>query len=360
MGTVTIPLTRGQVAYIDEDDLPRVSLYKWYANWNVTTKSYYARGYVVTEDGKRKMMYMHRFLMNNPVGFVVDHINRNSLDNREENLRVCTQADNSKNKRIKSENTSGHTGVCFDNTRGRWLAQLSSNGNRILSERFPTKEEAVRAYEKAAAEHHREFSSIQAESEVPDRNVYFDKWDFTNLDVSANIFQKIKSEGKLILPECIVEIPMSRGQTAYVDITDYELVNNYKWTASWSTSTESFYAITKETVGIKKQKTIKMHRLIMGAKEGEVVDHTLGFTNYNVRSNLRICTVGENNYNHKLRKDNKTGFRGVSLIKHDKFLAAIKKDGVLIKLGTFPTPEEAHEAYCKASKELHGEFGRAQ
>lgn len=90
--------TRGNtvaVAIVDVEDYPRVKDYKWY----------YRKGYVATTVNGEKV-FLHRFIMNTPKGFFVDHKNGNTLDNRKENLRNCTKAENGRN-RINRSHVAG-------------------------------------------------------------------------------------------------------------------------------------------------------------------------------------------------------------------------------------------------------------
>jgi hypothetical protein len=89
------------------------------------------------------------------------------------------------------------------------------------------------------------------------------------------------------------------------------------------------------------------------------IDHINGNTLDNRKANLRICTRAENNCNIKRRKNNTSGYKGVSFDKRKKkWSAYISKNYKHYFLGYFVTPEEAYIAYCKASKKYHGEYGR--
>jgi hypothetical protein len=106
------------------------------------------------------------------------------------------------------------------------------------------------------------------------------------------------------------------------------------------------------------------HRLAWLYMTGEwpsrQVDHRDTDSGNNAWGNLRLATQGQNNCNAPKRSHNKTGYKGVSYSKSNRgFIAWIRANGVQHYLGTFPTPEEAHAAYCEASKRLHGEFARA-
>ena len=96
---IKIPLTQGKIAIIDQEDFIRVNKYKWQAQYHKQKKRWYSEGYIPEI---RKMIRLHRFIMNPPDNRVVDHINNDSLDNRRANLRVCTVGENNRNrKKIK-------------------------------------------------------------------------------------------------------------------------------------------------------------------------------------------------------------------------------------------------------------------
>jgi len=91
------------------------------------------------------------------------------------------------------------------------------------------------------------------------------------------------------------------------------------------------------------------------------VDHKDTDQTNNRWANLRLATRGQNACNRKAQKNNTSGFKGVSLYKPTgRWLAQIRIKGQHRHLGYHATPEEAHAAYCKASKELHGEFGNTE
>src|SRR5215211_1823206 len=88
----------------------------------------------------------------------------------------------------------------------------------------------------------------------------------------------------------------------WIDEEDLALVSQYKWYINEG------YAVTYH-----KGKRIKMHRLIMNAAPGQAIDHRDTNKKNNQKSNLRFCTTTQNNRNGVLRKDNTTGYKGVSL-----------------------------------------------
>jgi hypothetical protein len=100
-----------------------------------------------TVNGKRVHVRLHRLLMNCPRNLVVDHINGDSLDNRRENLRICTSKENSQNRKMDSKrNKSGYKGVSFNKQQSIWRAFVA---NKLIG-CFETAEQAAMAYDIAA------------------------------------------------------------------------------------------------------------------------------------------------------------------------------------------------------------------
>jgi hypothetical protein len=124
-------------------------------DWRVSS------GYVrrdIVEDGVRRAELLHRVVTAAPDGLVVDHINGDTTDNRRENLRVCTNAENLRNRRIHKNNKAGIKGVYRD--RNKFRAQISFERRQIHIGTFDTAEEAKSAYDKYALELHGEFARL--------------------------------------------------------------------------------------------------------------------------------------------------------------------------------------------------------
>lgn len=139
------------------------------------------------------------------------------------------------------------------------------------------------------------------------------------------------------------------GKVVLVDEQDYETVKRYQWVAKPEGS--RFYAVTK------RPPLTRMHRMIMKAKPGQIVDHINGNGLDNRRENLRFCTGQQNSCNKKKMPFNKTGFKGVYWDKlKNKFAAQIGVQNKIKHLGYFDCPFKAARAYDAAAKELHGEF----
>lgn len=161
----------------------------------------------------------------------------------------------------------------------------------------------------------------------------------------------------------MIEIPLSKQgkhkgkYVAIVDNIDADLAE-VRWAIEKALYTS--YSCRKNSKG---GSNIKMHRVVMERvlgrvmQKGEVVDHINGNGLDNRRQNLRLATNAQNLMNRKANSNNTSGYKGVTLVKgRKKWVAKIKRNYKLYNLGYFNTPEEAHEAYCKAADELHKDF----
>lgn len=160
--------TREQFASRFRYDPGTGNLYRTFnARWGhsedrlVTTRT--AHGYIkVSFD--RVAFVAHRVIWLMVYGTVpdeIDHINGDTADNRLENLRPCTHAENSRNTRLRSDNTSGIKGVTLAKKAGDpWLAKIRADGRTVHLGYHATKEQAAAAYAAAAAVYHGEFARL--------------------------------------------------------------------------------------------------------------------------------------------------------------------------------------------------------
>ena len=131
--TIRIRKGKGFVyAKIDIEDIERC---KEIGIWSLTKAGYVAN----CNNG----IYLHRFIMNCPNNFEVDHIFHDPLDNRKSQLRIATSSQQKMNVGLRSDNSSGHRGVFYDNSRGTWNVNINLKDNR-LHKRFKTYEEACK------------------------------------------------------------------------------------------------------------------------------------------------------------------------------------------------------------------------
>ena len=137
---------------IDEDMVEVLSKHKW-----IRRGVYIGR--VEFKNKKQTTYLLHRVVMGAKLGELVDHKNQNPLDNRRENLRLCTRRQNAANSKLASNNTSGFRGVNFMKNRG-WRAHITINGKAIHLGMFETKEEAALKYNESAIEYFGEFAAL--------------------------------------------------------------------------------------------------------------------------------------------------------------------------------------------------------
>jgi hypothetical protein len=155
------------------------------------------------------------------------------------------------------------------------------------------------------------------------------------------------------------EIPLTRGLVALVDDADFEYLSQFKWYAD-----RKGYALRSapHPDGSGRNKSIQMHRDLLGLKHDDpvLVDHEDLNKANNQRYNLRIANKSQNQHNQGIRKNNTSGFKGVTWNKSfGRWHARIRVNTTRKHLGYFDTPEEAHAAYQKAAIDLHGEFANA-
>ena len=112
-----------------------------------------------------KQYYCHRivYCLHNKIdfdNFDIDHIDQEKSNNDPTNLRLATRSQNSANRKMNINNTSGHKGVCWVNAKQKWIAQITCNNKYFNLGYFNTKEEAVIEYNKEAAKLFKDYVSI--------------------------------------------------------------------------------------------------------------------------------------------------------------------------------------------------------
>ena len=153
-----IKLTRGRETLVDDDDFQK--FYKYLGlSWCCSSHGYATASKM--ENRVTTNFYLHRLVVGAKRGEMVDHINHDKLDNRKENLRLCTPAQNNWNRKVKKSKRTGYIGVWKDyGKRYGFSAMITVNGKRTYLGRFNTKEKAALAYNEAAVRLKGEFAVL--------------------------------------------------------------------------------------------------------------------------------------------------------------------------------------------------------
>jgi hypothetical protein len=142
-----IPLTKGYVAIVDDEDYEELMRFPWHVG-SIRDHGPYAQrhGY---GPGEKRTVSMHRAIMHAPPHVMVDHRNGNGLDNRKANLRFCTNSENQRNRR-QCYGVSIYKGVVFNKKANKWAARIKHNGVNIWLGCFESEIQAAYAYDDAA------------------------------------------------------------------------------------------------------------------------------------------------------------------------------------------------------------------
>jgi hypothetical protein len=178
--------------YLDAEDWETVNQHKWalkpcsgdlrYVSTAIPHPSgntydyFFKKEHRMMRKARASWLMMHRLIMKSKPNEIIDHINGNGLDNRKQNLRICTHIQNSYNRRKNANNTSGYKGVkraCgnyYSQLRKKgiikWVAQINHEGKRIHLGVYDTKEEAAKIYDKRALELHGKFAKLNFPSNM--------------------------------------------------------------------------------------------------------------------------------------------------------------------------------------------------
>ena len=167
----------------------------------------------------------------------------------------------------------------------------------------------------------------------------------------------LRSKNIYILLENFAAIKMyHKGEIryAYIDRKNINKVIDYRWYMD----SNGYIATNLPNIG-NKHRILLLHRLIMNTPEGMDTDHKNDKRNFNIEENLRICTRSQNEGNTCKRKNNSSGYKGVTWFKRDKkWKAQIVMNYKNTHLGYFDSKEIAAKAYDKAAIKYHGKFAQ--
>ena len=162
----------------------------------------------------------------------------------------------------------------------------------------------------------------------------------------------MKNDYKIV--ENIVEIYITKKNgdkfTLLIDLEDLEKVKRYTWCVTQKK--KRLYALCRT-----KSQIVYIHQYILNYDNPLTCDHINLNGLDNRKSNLRICTNGENNRNKPLQKNNTSGVTGIYFHKKNKnWIVQINVNGKPKNFGSFLNKEEAIKKREQLKKEYHGEY----
>jgi len=147
-------------AKVDPADYKRLQGYEWITKKG--TNCFYAfRDGSGKKVGRKSVVYMHQEILKVPKGMVVDHINRDGMDNRSANLRPATHSQNLCNsKKRRGTKSSKYKGVSWYKRTLKWKAAITFKNKKIYLGYFENEIDAAKAYDEAAKKYHGEFACL--------------------------------------------------------------------------------------------------------------------------------------------------------------------------------------------------------
>ncbi len=132
----------GKYALVDDKDFEKLCKFKWHCAKNFNY--YYAQTTLRGKDNKQFSQTMHQKIIGKKDGLMTDHINRNGLDNRKENLRFVTNSENQLNSKMNCRNKSGHRGISWDKYNNRWRVCFQNNKKQKCINGIRSLEDAIK------------------------------------------------------------------------------------------------------------------------------------------------------------------------------------------------------------------------
>lgn len=152
-----------------------------------------------------------------------------------------------------------------------------------------------------------------------------------------------------------ISIPLTQGKSALIDAEDLPLLGDGSWSLAERAEgfRTRFYA-----QGFINRNMVLMHRVILGARSGQTVDHINGDGLDNRRSNLRLVTPSQNNQNQPKKPNGTSIYKGVSRTRSGKWLVMIQVNREVLVRKRYLDEVEAARAYDDLARTHFGEFGR--
>lgn len=355
-------LGEGKFALVDDD------IYELYGHlkWNLSNTGYVQR-IVRLGNGKRKNILLHRLVMNAPKGIQVDHINRDKLDNRRENLRLATSSQQQANQTAKG-GYSKYKGVFKERSkRCPWFAAIRFEGKTYYLGSFATELEAAKAYNDAAKKLYGEFACL---NDIPDEVP----------DLTSKLREKtsrFKGVHKNEYGRWVAQIHIN-GKTRHVGVydTEIEAAKAYNEKAKEVFGEDAYLnPIPEDFVPPKKEKKIRgvFFNKKLNKWQASITHnykrHYLGLFDseieaaaaYNQKAlelfgeNAVLNDVPEDVVPPKKERKKSSKYRGVLKRPSGKWEACIWYKGKSHHLGYFDSEIEAAKAYNAKALELHGD-----
>jgi hypothetical protein len=385
--------------FIDKDDFEKIIK----ISLCLTKNNNYKCVSILSNENER-MNLSHYILQKPKKGFVIDHINRDALDNRKLNLHEIPINQNNQNKTKTKKNTSSkYIGVCFIKTKKNWAARC---GTKSLGY-YKTEIDAAIMYDKYTYVLYGEHASNNRLIKFEDTsNLTLDDFQskkiIKNLDKDGNelpmhiTFVKDKYKIQLTykkkrfysihssIKEAILQLDIYKKEIKEMEekeekeniqkqilrndegfaiiniynekkkIVAVSIVDDNKW---HELSKFKWYLGNNYAQAYIKRKKQFMHRYLMDAKINEIIDHNNNNSLDNRISNLRPATPAQNNYNKSKSENTSSIYKGVIYDKvNNKYKSVIQKNNKKYNLGTYDTEIVAAIAYNLKAVELFEKF----